>query len=168
MYKAIEIANYVLLHCKNDLDCSINNLYLQRLLYFLKIRYLIEEGKILFSDEIKAVDYGILIHEVDSEYKKYGLSGIPYSESLQESVNYIYKSDQLLINYFLKDLLQYSSVKLLDIILNQEPWRRAYCSNNYKWTYVKAQQSDGSYVRYPKAIKNNIITDESLCEYFLE
>lgn len=167
MYKAIKIANYVLFHCINHLDVSINNLYLQRLLYFLHIRYLTEEGKILFSDEIKAVNYGVIIHEVDYEYKKYGLSYIPYSEKLHESVNYIYKKDQLLINYFLEDLLQYSSTKLLDIILNQEPWRRAYCSNNYKWTYVKTQQSDGSCVRYPKSIKNNIITDESLREYFL-
>lgn len=70
MYKALDIAKYVITRCTND-GCLISNLQLQKILYYLQREYLKKNGK-LFPDVIEAWQWGPVIPNVYNVYCVYG------------------------------------------------------------------------------------------------
>lgn len=53
LYDALDIAKYIVDKCTIE-KCPITNLQLQKILYFLQKKYLIDYGNCLFNDEIQA------------------------------------------------------------------------------------------------------------------
>ena len=63
MYKALDVAAYIVTKCSKD-DMSVNNLRLQYLLYFVQRKYLRRHGVPLFRDDITARKFGPSIPDV--------------------------------------------------------------------------------------------------------
>lgn len=124
MYSANNVANYILRYY-NDKDVWISNLKLQKILYFLQAQFLVSKGTPLFSDPIKAVDWGSMIESVYHNYKIFGSASIPVLNA-DKYPCYIQDEDAIIINSVLDYLEPYSATSLLSFIHNQTPWKMAY------------------------------------------
>lgn len=72
IYQAMDIARYVINKCTTE-NHPISNLQLQKILYFLQRKYLVEEqGRPLFRDDIQAWQFGPVVPEVYYQYCGFG------------------------------------------------------------------------------------------------
>ncbi|KMT32021.1 Panacea domain-containing protein [Melissococcus plutonius] len=74
-YLAIYIADYIIDLCDQK-GIEINNLKLQKIMYYLQARYLTDTGKPLFDESIQKWRYGPVIPSVYHEYKDKGAANI--------------------------------------------------------------------------------------------
>lgn len=70
MYRALDIAKYVITKCTND-GCPISNLQLQKILYNLQKAFLKMNSQ-LFPDRIEAWQWGPVVPDVYNIYCVYG------------------------------------------------------------------------------------------------
>ena len=70
-YRALDIAKYIINH-EHEEGREISNLRLQKLLYFIQAKFIVETGKPCFSDPIEAWDFGPVVTSVYHEYKLFG------------------------------------------------------------------------------------------------
>lgn len=68
---ALFVANYIIEY-SNEKGYPINNLRLQKILYFANARNIVETGKPLFKEAMEKWKYGPVIPTVYHEYKQYG------------------------------------------------------------------------------------------------
>lgn len=68
-YNALDISRYIINYC-NDHDIEISNLKLQNLLYYIQAAFLVKYKKPAFFQNIIAWQYGVLVDDVNQEYKK--------------------------------------------------------------------------------------------------
>lgn len=141
MYSALEVAKYVIDRC-NELNRSISNLKLQKILYFIQIEFLVTLNTVCFKEAIEAWDFGPVVPVVYHEYKVYGSASIP-CDQVGIPVSII-KAHKDIIDGVVEQCSQYSAATLVDITHRQAPW-----INNYK-------KGRGS-----------IISTEELKEYFV-
>ena len=163
IYDVLDICRYVI-NYSDEKDYIISNLKLQKVLYFIQARFLIEEENSdpCFHEKIEAWDFGPVVPKAYREYKRYGASSIPKITSFiksnikfdndeiiweEERIPYedpiIKNSDKKLINEIVDLLSDYSATDLVNLTHNKKPWKDAYEKN-----------------------KNNEITIESIREYF--
>jgi len=71
MYKALDIANYVVTKCTKD-ECPISNLQLQKILYYIQRYYLVHRDIPAFSDEIEAWQFGPVVPDVYRHFCGFG------------------------------------------------------------------------------------------------
>lgn len=71
MYRAIDIAKYVVTKCVRD-SHPISNLRLQEILYYLQKKY-ISIGSQLFGDPIEAWEFGPIVPDVYYKFVALGL-----------------------------------------------------------------------------------------------
>ena len=148
MYKAIDIARYVIYYCHQN-SYSISNLKLQKLLYFIQAYFLLEKDEECFTDNIEAWDFGPVIPNVYHKYKMYGSTNIPNQKIYEEldidtktgkvdfikkEINYniICYADKRLINSLLNKFADCSSTYLTQVSISQKPWISAYVKNECK------------------------------------
>jgi len=85
-YKAKEIASFYIQLLNSIPDNYIDNLKLNKILYYVQAWNLVKNGEPLFEDEIQAWDYGPVVPEVYQIYKCCGKSPIQEpEESFDES-----------------------------------------------------------------------------------
>ncbi len=89
MIPALFIANYIIEY-SNKKEYSINNLRLQKLLYFVNARSLVETGTPIFKESMQKWKYGPVVPEVYHEYKRYGAFEILNSDIVMEKVELIF------------------------------------------------------------------------------
>lgn len=77
MYKAIDLANYIVDKCIKD-DVPITNLQLQRILYFVQKDFL-KRGSRAFSDDIEAWEFGPVVPNVYFYFCGFGAMPISIS-----------------------------------------------------------------------------------------
>lgn len=135
MCKAINVAKYII----NTIH--IDNLKLQKLLYYCQAVHLVLRNKPLFNDAIEAWMYGPVVPDVYKKYKKYGLETIPYGKDdfLQLS-----DSEMRTIGMVIKYYGDMTGVQLVSKTHLEEPWKNVY----------KPEK------------RNIIITQESIYKYF--
>lgn len=122
-YSAKDISQYLLWRCTEE-ELSINNLQLQKILYFLQIAFLKDENYALFSDEIEAWVTGPVVKSVYSVYCGYGAVEIYEFEKplIQLSTN-----EERLINEILHDKLKYKIWDLAREVCEEgKPWDLTY------------------------------------------
>ncbi len=154
-YSALDIARYVI-NYSNGRNYGITNLKLQKVLYFIQARFLVE-GEPCFFEKIEAWDYGPVVRDVYQEFKYYGGCNIPnqleYEEfdentwrlhSVKFNEEIIDQSDRKVINEIVDELSDLSANDLVMITHNQAPWKNAYKKN-----------------------ENNVIENDSIKNYFL-
>lgn len=87
-YSVVDIARFIVEFKKSTGDkFLLNNLMLQKILYFLEVRALVEHQQSLFTADIEKWKHGPVIPEVYHLYKKYGAEEItrPEKELKQNS-----------------------------------------------------------------------------------
>mgnify|MGYP004486751919 CR=1 FL=1 len=77
MYKAIDLANYIVDKCIKD-NTPITNLQLQRILYFVQKDFL-KRGSRAFSDDIEAWEFGPVVPNVYFYFCGFGATPISIS-----------------------------------------------------------------------------------------
>lgn len=90
IYKAIDIAKYVITKCTNDEE-YISNLQLQKILYYIQEKFLKSYRKPLFSDEIQAWQFGPVVPSVYAIFCGYGAMTIEneYDVKIDETIRKI-------------------------------------------------------------------------------
>ena len=141
MYRAIDVAKYIILFCKEH-SYSISNLKLQKLLYFVQAQFLVNLGIAAFDEVIEAWDFGPVVPEVYQYFKIWGNSEIPLIAA-RGARDKILENHQREMDEILKECAPYTASVLVGITHSQAPWKDAY-------------------VKYC----NNIITQNSIKEYF--
>lgn len=139
MYSAMDVAKYVIDY-SNKSNYAISNLKLQKILYFIQANFLVNLDKACFYEDIEAWNFGPVVPSVYYKYKVFGSSNISSNESTNEK---FLLNDRKLIEIMIDECSKYSASQLVDITHNQRPWKNAY-----------------------RRGANNIITNESILEYF--
>lgn len=75
MYKAMDIAQYIITKCTCD-SSPINNLQLQKILYFIQGKHLAKNSFPLFKEDIFAWQFGPVVPNVYYRFCGYGASRI--------------------------------------------------------------------------------------------
>ena len=75
MIAVMNLAQYILYKCMKD-GKPINNIQLQKILYFIQGEHLAQKGVPLFDKDFEAWQYGPVIRSIYSKYCGYGASGI--------------------------------------------------------------------------------------------
>lgn len=124
-YTALEIAKFVISH-EHGKRRSITNLRLQKLLYFIQAKVLVETGNPCFDDEMEAWEYGPVVPMVYEAYRKY--RNLPIDE---DTAFYLFedavKDNIIEVLDFLGDT---STFELVQITHAQAPWIEARKKEN--------------------------------------
>lgn len=142
MYKAENIAKYIIAKCNNDKK-HISNLKLQKILYYIQAEFLIVKNITCFSEPIEAWSLGVIIPDVYNTYKIYG--GLNISSRNGWINQNIRMEDRQIIDDVINECSKYTDRELLKIIQHQSTWIEAYNS-----------------------LINNVIATESIKKYFQE
>ena len=141
IYEAIDVARFII-NYGYEHYMFINNLKLQKLLYFIQLQFLIIDHKRpCFKDNIEACQFGVVIPNVYREYKHYRTLGIPpvktywdisnglWNAEKKRYVTEITPKDQETIIDVVSECDKHSNPDLCFVIKNQTPWMLA---NNTK------------------------------------
>lgn len=135
-YSAMMIANFIISYCKEN-NFEINNLRLQKLLYFVQGFYLVNNDKLLFEDSIEKWRYGPVIPQVYHAFKSYGSDEIndvedeiiviennnSFSIEVQSySSDNIKNNDIKFIEAIVTSLKEVDTFDLVEITHNQQAW----------------------------------------------
>lgn len=121
IYKASEIAEYLLALVCNDEGDLISNLKLQKLLYYAQGFSLAINDKILFEEKILAWRYGPVVEEVYQIYRENGSGAIDcpvdfdffkYDEGTQDLLEEVYSVYG-----------QYTATALMRLTHEEPPWQ---------------------------------------------
>lgn len=164
MNPALFVANYIIEFCADN-DMEISNLKLQKVLYYVNARSLVELGTPIFSDKIQKWQYGPVIPKVYHEFKEYGAFPLTRDAISQQIVTLDTSSDTFavtvqeydsgdiehtdIIDDTIRHLDSYDSFRLVELTHEHEIWKK----DEYK---IKNGTRNISY------------TDEEIREYFIE
>lgn len=147
MEPALFIANYIIEY-SNEKGYPINNLKLQKLLYFVNVSNLVTNQEPLFEEKMEKWKYGPVIPSVYHEFKKYGAFQISNKDIVREYFHFKfedededdifsatveilqYTKDKIddsainLINNVVDYFSQKDAFELVDITHKQEPWKK--------------------------------------------
>lgn len=133
-YKAMDVADYIVYYC-NEIGKKISHLQLQKILYFLEGKYLIQ-NKSLFKEEIAKWKLGPVVETVYHEYKTFGSGNINYVPKrleikLDGSLIYsdfnkdaIKPEDKSKIELIVKKYIDIDPFKLVEESHQHDPWKK--------------------------------------------
>lgn len=111
MYKALEVAKYIVAKCYNE-GKPITNLKLQKILFYIQRAYL-KNGDGAFSDDIQAWMYGPVVSDV---YYYYCSSGaMPIFNVDESAIKNITNEDQIKINEIVEKYQDYDVWRLVEM-----------------------------------------------------
>lgn len=122
-YNALDVAEYVVKY-ESEHGYLINNLKLQKILYFLQAQFVVFAGKSLFEEDLIAWDIGPVVNSVWLEYRRFGGASI-FIHPKNYRNEYIANEHRKMIDEFLEYIRPYSSTQLVDICHGQKPWQNA-------------------------------------------
>ena len=122
MYNVFDVSKLVIRYGNMGM-CSISNLKLQKLLYFIQAYFLIGKGTECFPDKIEAWDIGPVIPNVYTKYKRYNGTSIPVSSNNTDC--FLVEDEKRIMDVvdFFRD---YSSDDLTKLTRDQIPWIKNY------------------------------------------
>ena len=152
-YSALDVAAYCI-NCCIDLNRPVSNLQLQKILYYVQANFLCKNHRCCFNENIIHWQYGPVVEEVYSKYKKNVASPIRTKvneyfylklidgkfEVVKKKIAEIDGMDLELINRICDKFSKYTGSDLITMTHQEEPWLKT----NY----------------------NEVITPESIIEYF--
>jgi uncharacterized phage-associated protein len=129
MYKADEIAKYILAVAYGNGDV-MTNLRLQKLLYYAQAWYVaLHEGRRLFSEDIEAWEFGPVVREVYHTYKEYAgmqINDPKDYDTYRTYIGLLKPDDRDFMDELLDKFMDYSASSLVNMIHNEALWRKAY------------------------------------------
>lgn len=121
MYTAMKIASYIIKK-SIELGSPVDNLKLQKLLYYVQGASLCNKNEPMFSDEIVSYMYGPVVEEVYEKYEHNVSANIYYVES-NDNVEDIKQEDIKIINFIIEKFRYSSSWALVEKTHNETPWK---------------------------------------------
>lgn len=143
-YHPMYIADYIIKFCTEN-SLSLNNLKLQKIMYYLQAQSLVESGAPLFDESLQKWKYGPVVPSVYHEYKSHGASNIT-SEDLGQIIRLpleeeepnlmglyvleefneekIILEDRHTINHSLPTLAQYDPFDLVEKTHDHDLWKQ--------------------------------------------
>ena len=104
----------------------VSNLKLQKILYFIQAKFLVEKNTPCFSEKIEAWTFGPVIPEVYQQYKIFGNAHIPCVD-VQDDFK-ISEQDKALMDNMVDKCSKFTASQLVEITHRQTPWKKAYKS----------------------------------------
>ncbi|MGL5717092.1 MAG: Panacea domain-containing protein [Paraclostridium sp.] len=127
-YDALDVAEYVLSYCENELHRPISNLRLQKVLYYIQGVYLSNNHEPLFDNEIQAWDYGPVIPDVYYTYN--GFIGNSITGVIPQQVDLLQDDEIQIIQQVVNEKINGSVWDLVRQTHEESPWlnnfRRGY------------------------------------------
>lgn len=120
-YNALTIAEYVLHYAKTK-GYGLSSLQLLKILYFVQAQFLVFKKTPAFTDKMTAASWGPVVKSVWDRYSAYGNAFIPVVNNNAKLK--ILTEDAKLIEEIEDLLLGFSNSSLLDIISQQEPFKK--------------------------------------------
>ena len=122
-YSAFEVARYII-HHEAQQNRPVSNLRLQKLLYFVQAKFVMDSHGTspCFYEKMEAWGFGPVVREVYYEYRYYGGAMIPPERNFSTTIA---PRDQSMIDEILNDCAQFSTSALVDIPHSQTPWQEA-------------------------------------------
>lgn len=128
MYSADEITRYAINRCM-DLHKPIDNLKLQKILFYCQKEYIQETNELLFDDSIQVTDYGFMIPSIYYKFRSWGCLNITDYQ------------DNMDLDIFTKQIVNYIMDKYRDTLTwylvrdNQEEqlWKDVYVKGEYSY-----------------------------------
>ena len=135
-YSAMTIANYIIYYAKKN-NLEMNNLKLQKILYFLQGLYLINKKELLFFDAIEKWQYGPVVPDVYHAFKDYRsnpikstqLECVVSGDEDEPSIEYkvfieddIYAYDREFMDTVVGSLSKFSAFQLVDVTHRHSGW----------------------------------------------
>lgn len=104
----------------------VDNLKLQKLLYYCQAVHLVRVGEVLFEDQIEAWRYGPVIPSIYRKYKQFGFEIIKSEETdLSEPVS-LCPEQMTTIDMVLEYYGAMSAVRLVNETHSESPWKDTY------------------------------------------
>ena len=123
-YDAVDIAEYVLWYCENELKKPITNLILQKMLYYVQGYYFKKYNEPIFDNTIEAWQYGPVVPDVYFIYKdnrKEDIKGITMKDE-----KIISKEDKIFLNNLLQQLIKIKPWALVRKTHSESPWEKNF------------------------------------------
>lgn len=120
-YSALEVAKYVINH-EHSNGREISNLRLQKLLYFVQAKVLVETGDPCFEEEMEAWDFGPVVPCVYHAYKIFGCWDLSLSGNIPVIAEDIAGKIDNIVDY----CQSFPTRQLVEITHNQDPWKKVY------------------------------------------
>ena len=121
MYNALDIAKYFITLASPEDEDLITNLKLQKLLYYAQGFNLALYEQPLFSESIKAWQYGAVVPEVYYNYKEHGSNSIPQPDDFDID-QYDVETKELLDEVY-EVYGQYTAPTLMRFTHKELPWK---------------------------------------------
>lgn len=119
MYSVLDVSKYIV--NKNiELDKPINNLKLQKLLYYVQAIFLIKKNKPCFSEDIVHWRHGPVVTESYSAFRKYFNDNINSKQDIDISL--LEDSDRELIEYVVEAYKNMDAWDMVAKTLEEDPW----------------------------------------------
>lgn len=131
-YKAIDIAN-IIINKQNKNGNNINNLQLNKLLFYCQKHYIKTFNSIMFKDNIELNKYGFTVPEVYHTYKINSTLNI-YDIFIQGKVIKVDKYTESIIDSVLSVLSNKTAMKLVELNM----FEKLYIENKDKLTNLKS------------------------------
>ena len=121
---AMDVAEYILWYCENELNKPINNLRLQKTLYYIQGEYLRRYNKPLFDNDMEAWTYGDVVPYVYYSYSNFLCDDITGVTRLHKDC--LDDKDLEVIHYILDKTLDVNIWEIVDKIQQEDPWKYNY------------------------------------------
>lgn len=118
IYSAIDISKFII-NYSNEKGYTINNSVLQKLLYFVQVRFVSYKGKICFGERLIAKPFGPIVKSSFKEFLNFNVHIYPV-EKFDENI--ILKDDREEIKLVVDFFSEYMSVQMMNIINGQPPY----------------------------------------------
>lgn len=141
-----DVAKYFLSRVEVDAGSLMTHLKLQKLCYYAQAWHLVFSGQAMFDEHFEAWAHGPVCPDLWKEYKDFSYHPIPAPEDFD--VNVFTQSQLETLNEVWDTYGQFDAKYLERLTHSEEPWLRARGSCP------------------PGAACNNIITNESMKEYY--
>lgn len=135
IYSAMDISNYIIDKCNKE-NIFINNLKLNKLLYFVQKEHLKKYNRILFIEDLLPYRYGASVENVYIVFKYYGRDNI--NEPIDKLIDINKESKEIIDSIILK-YKDCKSMKMVILSRKEESYKKAIKekSNIIKIEWIK-------------------------------
>lgn len=155
-YNVLDIARYVINYA-NEKEAPISNLKLQKILYYIQAKFLVEKGERCFKEDIVNWTYGPVIEKAYNEFRQFGHREIT-PQNKYEEIEYDTnsRSIKVLIKDFKDEFLENNDKELIKNVVEQ------YCK--YKpFELVKKTHEENP---WKNSKQNDVIGIDIIREYY--
>lgn len=137
-YNALDVAGEIITTATR-IKAPVSNLKLQKILYYVQAKHLVETGDTLFTDDILAWRFGPVVYAAFREYRGY-VTGDVLVPSFPE---YLKSVDSKVSGQYITPIVEkYKDISAWDLAMQtheETPWIDAYKENDAKHSVIPVE-----------------------------